>query len=323
MIHTRRSFLKTAVGATAAGYAFLRPDGTDLVRAALASAGDVPPERLAGDEDFWFEVQRAYTVDRSIINLNNGGVSPAPRVVQEAMRRYLEFSNQAPAKTMWEVLRPQTESVRRRLAYHFGCDPEEMAITRNASEALEIAIFGIDLQPGDEVLSTSQDYPRMLNSFKQREQREGIVLRTFPLPVPATDHRAYLELFEQHVTPRTKVILLCHTIFLTGHILPVGDVCRMARFAHFAFNGGQIGCDYYGTSLHKWLCAPHGTGFLYVRKDRIPKTWPLMAAPEPLGADIRKFEEIGTHPAANRLAIADALTFYEGLGPQRKEARLR
>ncbi len=336
MDSTRRTFLKTAAGTAAAGYAFLRGDGLEQVRGAVVAAGDTPPERLATDEDFWFQVQRAYTVDRSLINLNNGGVGPAPRVVQEAMRRYLEFSNHAPAKTMWDVLRPQTETVRRRLAFHFGCDREEMAITRNASEALEIAICGIDLEPGDEVLTTNQDYPRMLNTWKQREQREGLVLKTFSIPAPATSMSEYVELFEQNITPRTRVILMCHTIFLNGQFLPVADICRMARqrgiitivdgahaFAHLAFDGGAIGCDYYGTSLHKWLCAPHGTGFLYVRRDRIAKTWPLMAAPEPLGEDIRKFEEIGTHPAANRLAIAEALSFYEGLGPERKEARLR
>ncbi|HUU84889.1 MAG TPA: aminotransferase class V-fold PLP-dependent enzyme [Phycisphaerae bacterium] len=336
MPHTRRTFLRYAVGATAAGYAFFRGDSVDQVRAAVSAAGDTPPDRLAGDEDFWFEVQQAYTVDRSLINLNNGGVSPSPRVVQDAMRRHLEFSNQAPSKNMWEVLKPQVESVRRRLARHFGCDPEEMAITRNTSEALENAIFGIDLKPGDEILTTSQDYPRMLNSWKQRELRDGVVLKMFPVPAPAESPEQYVDLFEQHITPRTRVILLCHTIFLTGQILPVADVCRMARqrgiltivdgahaFAHFAFKGGDIGCDYYGTSLHKWLCAPHGTGFLYVRKDRIAETWPLMAGNDPHSKDIRKFEEIGTHPIANRLAISEALTFYEALGGRRKEARLR
>jgi len=336
MIQTRRSFLRTAAGATAGGWAFLRPDGFDRVLAAVAAVGQTPPEQLADDEDFWFEVQQAYTVDRSVINLNNGGVSPSPRVVQDAMRRHLEFSNELPARNLWEILEPQSETVRQALARTFGCDSEELAITRNASESLETAIFGIDLEPGDEVLTTNQDYPRMLNALKQREQRDGIVLKTISVPAPAGDPGEYAKLFAQHIGPRTRVILVCQVIFLTGQIVPVAEVCRLAKergllsivdgahaFAHFAFDGGAIGCDYYGSSLHKWLGAPHGTGLLYVRKERIAPTWPLMAGPDPHSPDIRKFEEIGTHPAANRLAIAEALTFHHGLGPKRKEARLR
>src|SRR5262249_26322985 len=144
----------------------------------------VHADEMASNEDFWREIQEAFTVDRSLINLNNGGVSPSPRAVQDAMRRYLEYSNEAPAYTMWRILEPQVESVRSGLAAAFGCDPEEMAITRNASEALEICIFGLDLKPGDEVLTTNQDYPRMLTSWRQRERREGVKLKTISFPVP-------------------------------------------------------------------------------------------------------------------------------------------
>jgi selenocysteine lyase/cysteine desulfurase len=325
----RRRFL------TAAGLALLRPDSVD--RAIAATAGNRrPAEELARDEDFWREIQMAFTVDRNIINLNNGGVSPSPRVVQDAMRRYLEFSNQAPAHTMWNVLEPEVESVRRRLAASFGCDPEEIAITRNASEALETVQLGLDLKPGDEVLTTDQDYPRMITTWRQRERRDGIALRfiSFPTPPPSLDD--LYERFEQAVTPRTRVILLCHMTNLTGQIFPVKRICRMARsrgieaivdgahaYAHFPFKHEDLDCDYYGTSLHKWLLAPHGTGFLYVRKSKIANLWPLMAAPERMKEDIRKFEEIGTHPAANHNAIAEALTFHEAVGCERKAARLR
>lgn len=335
MFRTRRQFLANTAGVMFA-CAMLRDDAVERVRAAVADAGDTPPEKLAGNEDFWFQVQRAYDVDRSIINLNNGGVAPAPRSVMDAMRRHLAFTNQLPSRHLWQVLDPQVETVRVRIAKMFGCDPEEIAITRNASEALEICLYGIDLKPGDEVLSTSHDYPRMLNTLKQRELREGIVLKTFDIPTPPARMGELTKLFDKNITSKTKMILVSHITNLTGQIFPIKEIVHMARprgievivdgahsFAHFAFTHADLDCDYYGTSLHKWLSAPIGTGFLYVRKSKIKDLWPLMAAPDPKTDDIRKFEEIGTHPTAPRLAIAEALTFYEGIGPKRKEARLR
>lgn len=334
---TRRSFLKSASSAAAlTGLASFREGGIERVLAASSAVNAMSPEKVAMDEDFWREIQQAYTVDRSLINLNNGGVSPSPRVVQDAMRRYLEFSNHAPTQTMWQVLEPQIEGVRRRLAASFGCDSEEMAITRNASESLETCILGLDLKAGDEVLTTTQDYPRMLTTWRQRERREGIKLKMISFPVPPPSMDDLYERFERAVTPRTKVIQVCHITNLTGQIFPIKRICRMGRergievivdgahaFAHFPFKHEDLDCDYYGTSLHKWLCAPHGTGFLYVRKSKIKKLWPLMAADVKQDEDIRKFEEIGTHPAANHNAIAEALTFHEGIGMERKAARLR
>lgn len=333
----RRQFLG-AIGRSAAlttAFAILEP-----LRAAKAleaiSGYSGTPEEIARDESYWFEVQQAYTVDRSLVNLNNGGVSPAPAVVQEAMKRYLDYSNTAPVYSMWRVLEPQRETVRKRLARAFACDPEEIALTRNASEGLQICQFGFDLKPGDEVLTTNQDYPRMINTFKQRERREGIILKQFSIPVPAEDPDEIVSLFEQNITSKTRLILMCHMINLTGQILPVKQVVNMARkrgipvivdgahtFAHFDFTQKDLDCDYYATSLHKWLCAPHGTGMLYIKKEKIKDLWPLMAAPNTMDDDIRKYEEIGTHPAANYLAVADALTFHLGIGPKRKEARLR
>jgi selenocysteine lyase/cysteine desulfurase len=295
-----------------------------------------PPERVAADEDYWREIQSAFDVDRNIVNLNNGGVCPSPRIVQDALRLHLEFSNHAPAYTLWQVLEPEVEGVRQRLARAFGCDPEELAVTRNASEALEICLLGLRMRPGDEVLTTTQDYPRMLTTLHQRARREGIVVRTIPFPTPPGSVGELAGLFERALTPRTRVILVCHVTNLTGQIFPVREICRMGRrrgievvvdgahaFAHFPFRRDDLDCDYYGTSLHKWLCAPIGTGFLYVRREKIPELWPLMPAPAEMDANIRKFEEIGTHPAANHNAIAEALTFHEGIGPARKAARLR
>jgi selenocysteine lyase/cysteine desulfurase len=326
----RRLFFQLAAG-TAAVTATI-----DRVAAAGRSVKDHTPEEVAADEDFWAEIRSAFIIDRNIINLNNGHVSPAPRVVQEAMRRYLEYSDMGPVHTMINGLERQVETVRRRIAETAGCDPEEIAITRNASESLENAQYGIDLKRGDEVLTTNQDYPRMLNTFRQRERREGIVLKTISFPVPPPSMDDLYRRFEQAVTPKTKLILVCHITNRTGQIFPVKRICEMAHarnipvivdgahaFNHFPFKISDLDCDYYGVSLHKWTCAPIGTGFLYVRKSRIASTWSLMASSDKQVDDIRKFEEIGTHPAANHDAISEALIFNENIGIDRKAARLR
>src|SRR6266545_1702127 len=162
----RRSFLTAATGAIAA----FRPDSTARAQAAADAVYGRPADAVARDEDFWFNIRHAFTVDRNIINLNNGGVSPSPKIVMDTEVRYLEMENMLPTYYMWRILDPGLETVRRRLARAFGCDPEETAITRNASEALEIVQLGLDLQPGDEVVTTNQDYPRMIATWLQRER---------------------------------------------------------------------------------------------------------------------------------------------------------
>src|SRR3989454_986921 len=332
---TRRHFVRSLVAATAT-FPALKNDGVTHILRTVRGGSTGDPAAVADDEDFWREIRRAFDIDRGLINLNNGGVAPSPRVVQEALLRYLTVSNQAPAITMWAWIEPEIESVRRRLAASFGCDPEEMAITRNASEALEIVQLGIPLQRGDEVLTTTQDYPRMITTWKQRERRDGIVLKQIPFPVPPPSLDDLAGRIEQAITPKTKVIHVCHITNLTGQIFPVRKICQLGRargievivdgahaYAHFPFTRDELDCDYYGTSLHKWLLAPHGTGFLYVRKAKIERVWPMMAAPPEMNANVRKFEEIGTHPAANHNAIVEALDFYDAIGPDRKAARLR
>ena len=333
---TRRSFLS---GMTAAGFgatAMFRDSAIASLFRANLIAGDRPAEEVAEDESYWSEIQRAFDVDRTMINLNNGGVSPTPSHVLEAMIRDLKFTNELPVEHMWRVLEPRIESVRRDLAREFGCDPEEMAITRNASEANEIMILGHDLKRGDEVVVSNQNYPRMLTSWEQRERREGIVVKRISFKVPPPSQKYLFDQFIAAVTPRTKLIELPHITNLTGQILPIREIVDWARprgievlvdgahaFGHFPFKRDDLGADYYGTSLHKWLLAPVGTGFLYVRKEKIKKLWPLMAAAKAQDEDIRKFEEIGTHPAANHNAISAAMAFHRGIGADRKIARLR
>jgi selenocysteine lyase/cysteine desulfurase len=331
---TRRHFLHSTVGATA--LATLRPDGFARVSAATATIADRPVDEVARDENYWREIQEAFTLDRTIINLNNGYTCPSPRVVHEALKRYLDISNQAPVYYMWNLLEPNVESVRRRLAAEAGCEPDELAITRNASEALQIAQLGIDLKPGDEVVTTNQDYGRMLDTWEQRVRRDGIKLTKISFPVPAPSLADLASRFERAITPQTKVIHFCHITNLTGQIFPVRDISRMARargiktivdgahaFAHFPYKLSDLECDYYGTSLHKWLLAPVGTGFLYVRRENIAGLWPLTPAGVSKTNDIRKFEEVGTHPAANHNAIAEALVFHQAIGTERRAARMR
>ncbi len=294
------------------------------------------PEQIAMDEDFWAAIQQSFSVTRGIVNLNNGGVSPSPRIVTEAFVRYTWQQEDATAYTMWQILEPQSETIRTGLAEIFGCDAEEIAITRNASESLEILLMGLDLKAGDEILTTTQDYPRMLTTLKQRELREGLKLNLIKVPIAPKDSNDLATPFEKAITRKTKLILMSHQINLTGQIMPVRKVCEMARargvetivdgahsFAQFDFKQADLQCDYFGTSLHKWLYAPKGTGMLYVRKDKIPKVWALMASEDRQKSDIRKFEEIGTHSAAMRLAIGEAILFHNAIGAKRKEARLR
>ena len=334
-MQSRRTFVHSLLGAGVAA-PVMRGDAFRRLIDAHAVAGTETALAAAEDESYWSEIQRAFDLDRTMINLNNGGCSPAPTHVLDQMIRDLKFTNELPTEHMWRVLEPRIESVRRDLAKDFGCDPEEMAITRNASESNETLIFGIDLQRGDEVIMTTQNYPRMQNAWRQRERRDGIVLKRLKLETPVRSTASYVDQVAAAITPRTKVIEVMHISFQTGYIAPVREIVDLARpkgiqvfvdgahaFAHFPFTRDDLGADYYGTSLHKWMHAPIGTGFLYVRKERITSVWPLMAGGVEQEGDIRKYEEIGTHPAANHNAISVAVAFNRGIGPDRKIARLR
>jgi isopenicillin-N epimerase len=337
-VPTRRDFLSLAgksLGLAALSSATVASLLRD-VHAATAKIGNLSSEEAATDEDYWAAIQNSFSVTRGIINLNNGGVSPSPRVVTEALVRYIWQQEDCTAYTMWEILEPQSETIRTGLAELFGCDREEIAITRNASESLEILLDGIDFKPGDEILTTTQDYPRMLTTLRQREKRENLKLKLIQVPIPPKNLSEITAAFEKGISIRTRLILISHMINITGQITPVKAVCDLARargietivdgahsFAQFDFKQKDLGCDYFGTSLHKWLYAPKGTGMLYVKRDKIDKIWPLMAAEEKQKTDIRKFEEIGTHSAAPKLAIGEALLFHNGIGGKRKEARLR
>jgi selenocysteine lyase/cysteine desulfurase len=326
----RRKFL-----ATIAGLSLVTPAWSRNFHKAIAEAEQRSPETVAEDEDFWYSIQQAFTVSPSLINLNNGGVSPSPKVVQEAMKKYHDLSNEAPSYYMWRILDQGREPLRRNLARLAGCDAEEIAIHRNASEALETVIFGLPLKAGDEVVLSKQDYPNMINAWKQRELREGIKLVWVNLELPSEDNNYLTTQYTKAFTPRTKVVHVTHIINWNGQILPVRSIADAAHrqnievlvdgahsFAHFDFTIPSLGADYFGTSLHKWLAACIGSGMLYVKKDKIGGIYPLFAAADAKSIDIRKFESLGTRPFFIEQAIGKAIEFQEMIGAKRKEARL-
>jgi selenocysteine lyase/cysteine desulfurase len=333
----RRSFINKvgSFSATAFLATLAQPAWSRSLEKSLADVSGIAPEELASDEDFWYYVQQSYTVSPAIINLNNGGVAPSPRSVQEAMKRYHDLSNEAPSYYMWRILDQGREPLRKNLAKLAGCDPDEIAIQRNASEALETVIFGLDLKAGDEVVLSKQDYPNMINAWKQRELRDKIKLVWINLELPSEDENYLLNQYVNAFTARTKVVHITHIINWNGQILPTRKIADAAHakgievlvdgahsFAHFQFTIPQLGADYFGTSLHKWLSACIGSGMLYVKKDKIANVYPLFAAGEAKSADIRKFENLGTRPFFIEQAINKAIDFHEMIGGKRKEERL-
>lgn len=333
----RRSFLDMMGGlsATALLSAFTRPAWSRNLDKALLRADLRPPQELAADEDFWFYVQEAFTVSPELINLNNGGVSPCPRTVAEAVKRYLDFSNEAPSYYMWRILDQGREPLRNDLARISGCSAEEIAINRNASEALETVIFGLPLKAGDEVVLCKYDYPNCINAWKQREMREGIRLVWVDLDLPSEDNDYMAAQYIRAFTPKTRVVHVTHVINWCGQIVPARKIADAAHaqgievlvdgahsFAHFEFTIPQLGADYFGTSLHKWLTSCIGTGMLYVKKERIAPLYPLFAASDARADNIRKFENLGTRPFFIEQAIGKAIEFYDMIGAARKEQRL-
>jgi len=297
---------------------------------------DLSPAEAARNEEYWAVMARAYTVSPQIINLNNGGVSPQPLVVQEALDRYNRMSNEGPTYFMWRILDQGREPLREKLAALAGCSPEEIAINRNATEALDTVIFGLDLKKGDEVVLTRQDYPNMRQAWRQREMRDGIKLNYVNLDLPLEDEALMVEKFTAAFTPRTRVVMITHMINWTGQILPVRKIADAAHerglvvivdgahtFAHLDYKIPDLGCDYYGTSLHKWLSASFGSGMLYVKKEKIKDLWPLFPNNDPRSADIRKFETLGTRSFPIEQSIGQALQFHNAIGTKRKEERLR
>ena len=335
--HDRRSFLKrTALlaGAFSANSLFRQAHAEEFDAAARAVAGRAPAE-VAQNEDYWSVIQRGYSVNPDIVNLNNGGVSPAPIVVQEAVERYNQLSNEGPSYYMWQILDQGREPLRQKLAALAGVQPGEIAIDRNSTEALNTIIYGLPLQAGDEVIGTKQDYPHMISAWRQRAERDGIVYKQISFDFPIEDDDAIVRAYEQAITPKTRLIHVTHMINWVGQTMPVAKIADMAHarnievlcdgahsFGLIDFKIPDLRCDYFGTSLHKFLSAPIGTGMLWIKADRIARVWPLTCAADPHSADIRKFEDLGTRSFPLEQGIGEAINFHEGIGSRRKQERI-
>ena len=333
----RRSFIKKVSALSAGFWAWPLIDqgfANDL-KNVLGPLEQSSPLELADNEDFWSWVRHNYTASTNLINLNNGGVSPHPKVVQDAVERFTSLSNEAPSYYMWRVFEKGRETIREKLAELAGVDPEEIAINRNTTESLDTIIFGLEMKKGDEFVTSNFIYPNMNQAWMQREMREGLIRKVAKIPMPSTDTEAIVKAYTDQFTSKTKVVLIEHLVNWTGQVLPVAAIAAEAKkrnilvivdgahsFAHLIFKIPELNCDYFGTSLHKWLCAPFGTGMLYMKKERIAEHWALFPGPDPKSDDIRKFENQGTRDVPAELAIGQAIDFHLSVGAERKFERL-
>ena len=334
----RRNFLLTSAGTLSALEMFSTIDKNFTINLEkhLTKLENQSLAASAENEDFWGWIRESYTMSANLINLNNGGVSPQPKIVQDAHVRNYQFSNEAPSYYMWRILDQQRDALRNKLANLCGTLPEEIAINRNATEGLNSIIFGLNLKEGDEVVLSKFDYPNMMNAWKQREKRDKIKLVWIDIPQPLEDDLSIVKLYENAITSRTKIVHITHLINWTGNIVPSKAIADMAHkkgcevivdgaqsFAHVDFKIEDTGADYFATSLHKWLCAPFGSGLLYIKKEKIKNVWALLSSTDPDGPDIKKFENLGTRSFASEMAIGTAIDFHNLIGAKRKEARLR
>lgn len=339
MPSTRRNFVKklAVAGSTVSVNNLLGATQAANRAAASQRVQHLSPQEVAADEAYWNTIQQSYTASSSsIIILNNGGVSPSPLLVEQALERYNQLINQGPSYYMWRILDQGREPVREKLALLAGALPDEIAINRNATEALNTVIYGLDLTRGDEVIGALQDYPNIIQAYRQRAQREGIVYNQLNFKFPIEDDEQIVREYEKAITPKTKLIHVTHVINWVGQIMPVQKICQMARkrgvevlvdgahsFGLLDFKIPDLGCDYFGTSLHKFLSAPVGTGMLWIKKEKIPKIWPLLCNSQPKSGDIRKFETLGTRSFAIEQGIGEAVNFHNSIGTKRKEERVR
>ena len=334
----RRQFIQQVgllAGAFSANSLFNQLHAASLEKANL-SVQHKSNDIVAQDEDYWSIIQQAYTVSPAIINLNNGGVSPSPRVVQEAVDRYNKLANEGPSYYMWRILDQGREPLRQQLAELAGASAEEIAINRNATESLNTIIYGLDLKAGDEVIGTKQDYPNMINAWRQRAMRDGIIYQQISFNFPIENDEGIVSAYEKAITAKTKHIHVTHIINWIGQILPVRKIADMAHrhgievvcdgahsFGLLDYKIPDLHCDYFGTSLHKFLSAPIGSGMLWIKKDKIEKIWPLVCNDKPHSPDIRKFESIGTRSFPIEQGIGEAVNFQMAIGSKRKEERIR
>ncbi len=327
----KRQFIQTL---TASGLA-IPTFGKDLEKK-MAKFEQQNPEEIAQNEDFWAEIRKAYRIKPDYINLENGYYSLAPQATLAAFVGHVQAVNFENSYYMRTRQFDDKLVVRQKLATLAGCSAEELIVTRNTTESLDTVIAGIDWKPGDEAVMAMQDYGAMLDMFKLQARRYGVVNKIISVPNHPKSDEEIVEIYAQAITPKTRLLMVCHIINITGQILPVRKICDMAHakgvevmvdgahaFAQIDYKISDLNCDYYGSSLHKWLSVPLGAGFLYVKKDKIGKLWQMFGDMGYQDDDIRKLNHTGTHPVHTDLTISDAIDFYQKIGVSRKEARLR
>jgi len=327
----KRTFIKTS-GLLGLGSVLSAEKFTDLI----GSVSKVPAGDLAKEEDFWLTIRKGYRLNPDMINLENGYYNFLPEQTLEKLISHIRDINYQASYYMRTVQFEKKAAMAAKLAALAGSPADEVVITRNTTESLDTIIAGFDWKPGDEAVMAEQDYPAMLSMFKQVAKRQGVVNRIVSVPNNPSSDEEIVKLYADAITPKTRLMMICHMINLTGQILPVRKICDMAHakgvqvmvdgahaFGHFRFTIPELGCDYYGASLHKWLSVPLGSGLLWVKKENISKIWPMFAPYDMSPDDIRRLNHIGTHPVYTDLTVEDAIDYYNMLGAERKEARLR
>lgn len=335
MAENRRNFVKnmTVMGLLAPASSF---EWMNYTHQTGPTFDELESIKAANEDEFWKAIQQCFAQSEEFINLENGYFSPTPLPVLNA---FVENNRMVNANSSFYMRRRKDddrERVRKELAEFAGVNADEVALMRSTTDGLNVLIHGLPLKAGDEVVLSNQDYDSMVEAFKQRAQREGIVLKTIDLPLQPANDEEVVNVYEKAITPKTRLLLVTHMIHLTGHLLPVKKVCEMAHakgvevmvdgahaFAHIDFKIPDLDCDYYAASLHKWLCNPLGAGILWVKKEHIEKVWPLFGETSRPKTDIRKFERFGTQNTAIQLSLSAAIKFHSIIGSNRKMSRLR
>jgi len=308
----------------------------DSLAELVKSKSSVPSAELAGDEEFWTSIRKGYKLKPAFINLENGYYNFLPEQILEKFIGHVREINFQGSYYMRTVQFDNKKSMAAKLAALAGCSSDELIVTRNTTESLDMIIGGQDWKPGDEAVMAEQDYGAMLEMFNQVSKRYGVIKKVVSVPNHPQSDDEIVNLYASAISEKTKLLMVCHMINITGQILPVRKICDMAHqrgvqvmvdgahsFAHFKFTIPELNCDYFASSLHKWLSVPLGSGILYVKREKIGNVWPLLAEGERKPDDISRLNHIGTHPAHTDLTISDAIDFYNIIGVERKEARLR
>ncbi len=327
----KRSFIK---GLALAGVS--APFSASALDNWLLLANKKTATELASDDDFWTGIRGQYNLKTDYINLENGYYNILPKEILENYIKHIREVNYQGSYYMRTVQFDNKKNMAAKVAELMGCSSEELILTRNTTESLDMIIGGFHWNAGDEAIMAEQDYGSMLEMFKQVGRRFGVVNKVLSLPLHPASDEEIVTLYANAITPKTKLLMVCHMVNITGQILPIRKICDMAHskgvqvmvdgahaVAHIQYKIPDLHCDYYGASLHKWLCVPLGVGMLYVKKENIEKIWPLIAEGDRKEDDISRLNHIGTHPVHTDLAVSDAVDFYHKIGAERKENRLR